>query len=214
MKGQSKTKKERLELEKGKILEFTTNRFLKEGFYKTSMDSIASELQMSKKTIYKHFSTKEELVEAIALNFISAVKGKIDSVISMEEDSLTKALKLFETMGMVAMKLSDSWVNDIQIHLPGLWEKIDEFRTKKANAALGSIIRQGQDEGMIIEKPAELIIFLFVNSIRSIVNPNFLYYNKFNFKEAFQHVFEILFNGILTPKGKKQFDKIFSQVIK
>jgi len=206
-------KKERSELEKGKILGFTVDKFLNEGFYKISMDSIASELHMSKKTIYKHFSTKEKLVEAVIGRFTSDISDKIDSVIKAEQDSLSKALRLFEIMGSATMKLSDIWVKDVQIHMPELWEIIDEFRTKRAYAVLGDIIGQGQEEGMIIEKPSELIIHLFVNSIRSIVNPDFLYYQKFNYKEAFQHTFEILFNGILTPKGKKQFDKIFNKVI-
>lgn len=206
-------KKEKTNNEKEKILDSSLDKFLREGFYKTSMDTIAGELHMSKKTIYKHFSTKEKLVEAIVDKFTLTVGDKIEAVINSKEDSLSKAVHLFEIMGSVAMKLSDKWVGDIQIHMPKLWEKIDEFRTKRAYAVLGSIIKQGQEEGMIIDKPSELIIHLFVNAIRSIVNPNFLFYQKFNYKEAFNHTFEILFNGILTPKGKKQFDKIFKKAM-
>ncbi|QQS35257.1 MAG: TetR/AcrR family transcriptional regulator [Ignavibacteriales bacterium] len=199
--------------EKIRIVNFASEVFLRDGFFKISMDRIASDLHISKKTIYKFFSTKEELVEAVISNFITSASSRIESVMDANETSLTKALKLFEIMGSIAMRLSDNWIKDIKIHTPDLWEKIDEFRTKKAFAVLGNIIRQGQTEGMIIDKPAELIIYLFVNSIRSIVNPDFLFYQKFNYKEAFQHSFEILFNGILTQKGKKQFDKIFSKVI-
>lgn len=203
--------KEKTNHEKEKILDFALDIFFKEGFYKTSMDSIAAELHMSKKTIYKHFSSKDEMVNAIVNKFTSSVSERIDGVINVKDDPLSKAFYLFEIMGSFAMKLSDTWVKDIQIHMPKLWEKIDEFRTKKAYAVLGSIIKQGQEEGMIIDKPSELIIHLFVSSIRSIVNPNFLFYQKFNFKEAFNHTFEILFNGILTTKGKKQFNKIFKK---
>ena len=121
---------------------------------------------------------------------------------------------MFDVMGSVILKFSENWLKDIQIHMPDLWKKIDEFRTQRAYFVLGSIIKQGQKEGMIIDKPAELIIHLFVNSIRSVVNPDFLFYQKLNYKEAFRHTFEILFNGILTSKGNKQFDKIFSKVIK
>ena len=206
-------KKEKLNQEKEKILDFSMNKFMREGFYKTSMDSVAGELHMSKKTIYKHFSSKEELVEEIVNRFTSTVSEKIESVIMNENDSLSKTMHLIEIMGSVAMKLSDTWVKDLQVHMPQTWEKIDEFRTKKANAVVGDIIRRGQVEGIFIEKPAELIIHLFVSSLRSIVNPDFLYYQKFKYKEAFQHTFEILFTGILTPKGKKQFDKIFKKAM-
>lgn len=206
--------KANINLEREKILDFALEKFFKEGFYKTSMDAIASELRMSKKTIYKHFPSKEDIINATVNKFTSIVSEKIENIISAKDDSLSKAFHLFDTMGSVAMKLSDSWVKDLQIHMPELWHKIDEFRTKRANAVLGSIIKQGQQEGMIIDKPSELIIHLFVSSIRSIVNPDFLFYQKFSYKEAFNHTFEILFNGILTAKGKKQFDKIFKKAAK
>ncbi len=145
---------------------------------------------------------------------MNEVSDKIEKIIKSENDSLTKVIMLFEVMASVVVKFSEKWLKDLQIHTPELWKEIDEFRTKRAFTALGSIIKQGQIEGIIIEKPIELIIHIFVNTIRSVVHPDFLYHQKFNYKEAFIHSFEILFNGILTPKGKKIFDKIFPKVIK
>ena len=199
--------------ELSKILNYASEKFMREGFYKSSMDSLAAELQISKKTIYKYFSSKDELVEAIAFAFMKETGDKIISVTQIEDDSLSKAIRLFQILGVATTKLGDKWVKDIRIHMPDLWKKIDEFRTKKAYAVLSNIIQQGQAEGMIIDKPVELIIHLFVTSLRSIVNPDFLYYQKMNYKEAIQHTFEILFNGILTPAGKKIFKKSFKKVL-
>ena len=196
-----------------KILNYASEKFMHEGFYKSSMDSLAAELQISKKTIYKYFSSKDELVKAIAFAFMKETGDKIISVTQIEDDSLSKAIRLFQILGVATTKLGDKWVKDIRIHMPDLWKKIDEFRTKKAYAVLSNIIQQGQAEGMIIDKPVELIIHLFVTSLRSIVNPDFLYYQKMNYKEAIQHTFEILFNGILTPAGKKIFKKSFKKVL-
>lgn len=200
--------------ERKRILNFVSEKFFREGFYKTSIDSIASELHVSKKTIYKNFTTKEQIVEEMVYALLNDTSSKIDEIIKSDVTSLHKALKMFEVMGSVTLKLTDNWVKDIQIHMPQLWEKIDEFRTKRAYSIFSNIIEEGKKEGNFIDKPNELIIHLFINSIRSIVNPQFIFMHKFSFREAFQHTFEILFNGILTPKGKKQFDKIFSKVIK
>jgi hypothetical protein len=142
------------------------------------------------------------------------VSSKIDNIIGSGNDSLTKIIMLFEVMAGVVVRFSEKWLKDLQIHTPKLWQQIDEFRTKRAFTALGSIIRQGQIEGIIVEKPIELIIHIFVNTIRSVVHPDFLYYQKLDYREAFIHSFEILFNGILTPKGKSKFNKIFPKVIK
>lgn len=209
-------KKEKIEnsADREKIIQFCTSIFLQNGFYLVTVDQIAGELRISKKTIYKFFATKEEIVKAVALKLMTEVNTRIETIINSKSDSLTKVLMLFEVMAGVVVKFSEKWLKDLQIHTPELWKQIDEFRAKRAFTALGSIIKQGQIEGIIIEKPIELIIHIFVNTIRSVVHPDFLYHQKFNYKEAFIHSFEILFNGLLTQKGKKKFDKIFPKVIK
>lgn len=200
--------------ERNRIVEFAESRFMAEGFYKISMDSIASDLRVSKKTIYKYFPSKESLVESIANKTMTDISGRMEAIINSDLSSLGKSLALFETFGKVTLKFTDKWVRDVQLHTPKLWEKIDEFRTNRAISVLTNIVNQGKEEGVFIDKPTELMIMIFVSSIKSIVNPNYIYYQKFNFREAFNHTFEILFNGMLTPKGKKEFNKIFKKVIK
>lgn len=210
----SKTTLHATSSEKQKIVDFCTVKFLRDGFYYVTVDEIATGLRISKKTLYKYFSSKDELVETVAFEFLNDVSRRIEEIINSPKDSLTKALMLFEVMASVLVRFSESWLRDLQIHAPSLWQKIDDFRTQKALKVFGSIIRQGQMEDIFIDKPTELIIHIFVTSIRSVVNPDYLYQQKFNFKEAFIYTFEILFNGILTTRGKKLFDKIFSKVIK
>jgi AcrR family transcriptional regulator len=176
------------------------------------MDTVAAQLQMSKKTIYKHFATKEKLVESIVEDVMMNIGTQVDEIIKSKLDALEKTITLMKLFGSQLIKFSDNWLRDIQIQMPALWEKIDSFRTKKMYGVLSSIIEQGKKEEYFIDKPNELIITIFVSSIRSIVSPGFLYYHKFNYQEAFHHTFEILFNGILTSKGKKKFNKTFSKV--
>ena len=95
----------------------------------------------------------------------------------------------------------------IQVHALDVDEIGRPLSWKKNNS-------KQKKEGIIIEKPADLIIHLYVTAMRSIVNPDFLYYQKMSYKEAIQSTFEILFNGILTPNGKKQFKKSFYTVLK
>jgi AcrR family transcriptional regulator len=195
--------------EKNKILNYAKSRFLKDGFYKTSMDIIASELHISKKTIYKHFPAKERLVEEMTFIIMSTVSAKVDEILNMNKNALLKISKLTELLGDTIVQFSENWIRDIRNHMPALWEKIDSFRTKKMNAGFSQLIEQGKKEKLFTDKPNEIILTMFIASIRAIVNPDFLYYNKFSYKEAVQITMEILFNGILTEKGKKLFYKSF-----
>ncbi|MEJ2493977.1 MAG: hypothetical protein P8Y79_06580 [Ignavibacteriaceae bacterium] len=141
------------------------------------------------------------------------MSSKIDEIIKSEHNALGKVGNVMQLIGNFSLKISDNWLQDLRIHLPLLWERVDDFRTKKMYGILTKIIEQGKVEGYFIDKPNELIILIFVSSVRSIVSPDFLYHQKLNIQEAFRHTFEILFNGILTTKGKKEFKKIFSKGI-
>jgi AcrR family transcriptional regulator len=54
------------------------------GFHKTTMDEIAKELRISKKTIYKHFSSKDELVRAVFVRIRNDL-GKLSRLLTAVE---------------------------------------------------------------------------------------------------------------------------------
>ena len=68
---------DQIKQDRSKILEHSRKKFHAEGFYKTSMDEIAKDLHISKKTIYKHFPSKEELLRAITNDTTFIIKNKI-----------------------------------------------------------------------------------------------------------------------------------------
>ena len=197
-----------MEDEKQKILEFAIDKFLREGFYKTTMDDIASQLRMSKKTIYKYFPSKEELVKEVAFEFINKRIEQIKTIIESKFDSVTKFFKLIEYLSTFIIKFSDRWIADIQLYTPSVWKEIDNIRAKMMYANLMKIIQQGKEEGYFVDKPAEIIVTIFVSSIRGTVNPDFIMNNKFSISTALETTFEILMNGIMTEKGKKIFAKL------
>ena len=59
---------------KNKILHNATDMFLNIGFKSITMDDIATNSGISKKTIYAHFSNKIELVQAVTLNMFDVIK--------------------------------------------------------------------------------------------------------------------------------------------
>ena len=194
--------------EKEKILDFASQKFLSEGFYKTTMDEIASEMHISKKTIYKNFSSKEELVKIIAKKFMENNICLVQQVIDTNYNAVEKLVRIFETVGKILAKINDRMLRDIHHYSPEQWKEIDEYRTKKMTSFLAGIIKQGQKEGYFLMLKPEILITVFIASVRSVVNPEFAINNRFTMIEALRGTIEILMNGILTEKGKKIFKKL------
>ena len=196
-----------IENDKTKILKYAQAKYLSEGFYKTSMDVLASEMQVSKKTIYKYFATKNHLVEAVVQETMKFMSSQIDEIVSSDQNAVLKILSLLDFMSKSILRLSEKWMVDIKEHMPVLWNKIDKFRSKKMLVILSKIIEQGKNEGYIEDKPNEIIITIFIASIRGIINPTFLSESKLEFHKVLSVTFEILLKGILTEKGAELFYK-------
>lgn len=196
---------------KEKITNYSKDVFLKNGFYKITMDEIASKLRISKKTIYKHFPSKGKLVDAAVGLFQKNVKRKINSIVDKEDNSILKIKALTEFFAELSLTVDERMLYDLQLHRPDLWEKIDEFRGNIIREVWSNIINTGKNEKCIVDKPNEIIIALVLSSIRTVINPTFLLNHGYSIKEAFEILFDLLINGILTEKGKNLYYKSITE---
>lgn len=197
--------------EKEKVIELAEERFFREGFYKTRMDDIASELKMSKKTIYKIFPSKEELVNSIAKHFMNKMKSKIVPALSSDKNAIEKLEELIKILAGVSQKMSPKMFEEMRRHFPTLWNEIDSFRTEMMFGNLTKVIDQGKAEGLFIDYPTQIIMNVLVASVRAIVNPEFILNNNFSILQAALSAFKIIIGGIVTEKGREVFNNTINQ---
>lgn len=197
-----------------KIIEQIEEKFFKEGFYKTTMDEVAADLGMSKKTIYKFFPSKDDLINAIAKRFMNGMKNKIVPALNSDKNAIEKLGELISILASASQKVNPKRMDELRKYFPDLWIEIDKFRTKMMFENITKVIDQGKTEGLFLDYPTVIIMNVLVGSIRYVVNPEFIVNNSFSIIEAAQYSFKIIIGGILTEKGKKQFDKTFSKVFK
>lgn len=200
--------------ERAKILGYATEIFLREGFYKTSMDEIAARLHMSKKTIYKNFPSKEDLVKEVMRTHLHFTIKRVKEHINNESSAVQKMFDIFTIVGENILKVNEKMIMDLQFYSPEVWKEVDDFRTRQINHNLAKIFEQGKAEGCFLNIKTEIILSVFVASIRSIVNPAFAINSGVSLQEAFLAIIEILMNGIMNEKGKKIFNKLKNGVTK
>lgn len=193
--------------ESEKILNYSCLKFHKEGFYKSTMDELASELCVSKKTIYKYFPSKEKLLEEICNNTSKNISNDLEIIIEGKENVVVKFVKLLNMHNKFSMNISDKWIKDLTVHAPVLKKSIDEMKNKNINKVMERLLEQGKKEKLIENYPTPIIILTFITTLMSVMNHDFLINNKFTVQNVFKITYEMLLNGILTDKGKKDFKK-------
>ncbi|OGU82208.1 MAG: hypothetical protein A2254_07000 [Ignavibacteria bacterium RIFOXYA2_FULL_35_9] len=199
--------------EKDRILELGEEKFFSEGFYKTTMDEVAAELRISKKTIYKFFPSKEDLVKTIAKHFMNSMKEKIVPALSTDKNAIEKLEELMKILAKTSQKISPKMLDEMRRHFPSLWIEIDKFRTEMMFGNITKVIDQGKKEGLFLDYPTPIVMNMLVASIRTIVNPEFILNNNFSIIEAARTAFKIIIGGIVTKKGKQLLNYKF-EVIK
>ena len=194
--------------EREKILSCVRETFLKDGFYKTTMDEIASKLHMSKKTIYKHFPSKEELVKEVMKTHMRATTQTIRNHVNQHSNAVEKLFDIFNIVGQTILKVNEKMIMDLQYYSPDVWKEVDDFRAKQITSNFSRIFEQGKAEGYFLNIKTEIILSIFTSSVRATVNPDFAVNSGISLKDAFTAIIEVLMNCILNEKGKKIFNKL------
>lgn len=202
--------------EKEKILYFTHAKFITEGFYKTTMDEIARDLQMSKKTIYKHFDSKEVLLENVCSMRMKLMEEFLDEVAESDDDAITKFLKIIHKQKSMSMNCSPVWFRDLEVHAPHLSKEFAKVRQDKVTKVMSKLLEQGKREKVVEHVPVDIIITALNGAIEAVTHADFVLNSKYSFHEAMRITAKIFFNGFLTELGKEKFSntkKVFESVL-
>lgn len=196
-----------------RILEFSREKFMQSGFSKVTLDEIASELGMSKKTLYKYFESKEQLLADCVSRSMQTIDEKSNQIVSSEMPLTEKVASLVTLIGSQFGRLSKIGAGDLQRNAPEQWARIETFRREKILTKFGGLIAQGRAEGFVREDiPDQLVTLILLSAVQGIVTPEVLMQHSFSVDDALHAIFTTVFQGILTEDGKKFFSEIHPNI--
>ena len=183
--------------------------FSQSGFARVSVEEITSALGMSKKTFYKYFESKEDLVHQIVLRITGEIGLQIESIVTTDNPFVLKLNGLISVLHTQFSKFSTPMLRDVQIHAPATWAYIQEFRRTRIIAVWGRLIEQGQREGFI--RPTidpRLLLLSIIGVVESVVNPQTLANESFSTEQAMKGIIDMLFRGIFTDAAVREIESL------
>lgn len=195
-----------------KIIVGASELFLREGIKSVSMDKIASQLSVSKRTIYMCFSDKEELVRA-SLKYMKEQKEKTRADLRKNSSCVFSFMvSLFRTVANDLSGVSINFLEDIDSMLPELVENSSLGR-KKQIEAFRELVDEAKQDGHIVETfSTEILADLFYNSMMSMKVGNYDY-TKISYVELFQTLVCVYFRGVATKEGLEVFRESFKDEV-
>ncbi|MGD1822520.1 MAG: TetR/AcrR family transcriptional regulator [Pleomorphochaeta sp.] len=128
------------------IINETINLFNEYG-YKFSMDNLSKNLQISKKTLYKYFSSKEELITYIIDESFNEVHIKQQQIFNSNLDTETKLRKILTTNFTREDKIKLEKAKDISKYYPKLSTKINN-RYREEWTLVEILLIKGKENGI------------------------------------------------------------------
>jgi len=190
-----------------RILEAAGARFFAHGFTRVSMDELAEDLGMSKKTLYAHFPSKEALLKAVLRAMMREISTRVDALTQNHTmDFVEKWRALTGFIGSRLARISRPFAEDLRRRAPHQWREIEEFRSRKILDNFNRLFQEGMDRGVFRRDiHPRVLIMAFYHAIQNLMTPEFFAQVPLSAHQTFDAVLQILFEGILTEPARRRY---------
>ncbi|HCT95171.1 MAG: hypothetical protein A2X19_02320 [Bacteroidetes bacterium GWE2_39_28] len=191
-----------------RIIEVSTDLFLQNGCKSITMDDVAKENGISKRTLYEQFSDKSQLLEE-CIEFMKV--QMIDYSMSLEKESenvLDLLFKIHNSQSDLIINLKINFFQELRKYYYDLYKKTVENVMVYHMERINEYIEKGQREGYIIKNIDNKIVSKVVIEISHLLeNSDVFPVKEYKRKELFKEVVIFYFRGIATEKGIKTIDE-------
>ena len=178
-----------------KILDAVLNEFKEKGS-KFTMDDVATDLHISKKTIYKEFRDKEEIFSCLVDYGFDSIKERESEI--KNDDSLSTVEKIEKILICLPDSYRDVDFRKVMLlkdKYPKIYDKI-EARLENDWDDTIELLQKGMDEGVIRKLPIPVIKAMTEASIERFLSTKVLDENNSTYEDELMIMVDILMRGI------------------
>src|SRR5881392_2866270 len=188
-----------------RIVDAARVHFFSHGFRSVTMDDLAEELGISKKTLYAHFPGKIELLEAVLADKFGDVEAKLKEVTRAHPHDFPATLHaLLANTQRELDEIKPPFVRDMRQKAPQVFKVVERRRAALIERFFGRLFIEGQRTGMVRKDvPAKLMIEILLAMVQAIMNPPKMEELGMMPREGFAGILKIVLEGALTGKGRK-----------
>ena len=194
---------------KERIIEGAAKLFKTYGIKSVTMDSLASHLGISKRTIYEVFSDKDELLMGVLAQMALKQKELVNRILDESENSIVAIFRLLEINRDHFQDMSPVFQADLKkYHHDVLMKKSDKCEMPDYRNNMEVIERGVRDNCFRKDINADLVNRCLFSLGRSIMDQDLYPYEEFTRKEVIINTFINYLKGISTPEGIKLINEL------
>ena len=194
------------------IVKRALNDFMQYGFKTFTMDDLATKLGMSKKTLYEHFPSKQDLVDACLDYALEMSCTKVTTFVQGEGSVIENVYRNQKKVQEVFNINSDRPIWELQKYYPKTYELMEGEFAKTDALFIDKLLEKGWQEGLFrkdINVNFYKVFYTSVQRLRSITHtfPE----REFPFWETIYTILEYFFRILVNEKGLKELERVLEQ---
>jgi len=187
---------------KEKIIKKASDLFLNLGFKSVTMDDIAQEMGISKKTIYAYFKTKTLLVKAVTELLFDDITCGIDTIREKDKNPIEEmfAIKVFVLEHLKNEKVSPQY--QLQKYYPEIHKSLSQKHFAKMHDCTLTNLKKGVEMGLFrAEIDIQFISRMYFVGMNGIKDEILFPINQFPKVRLFEDYLDYHLRGIVTAEG-------------
>ena len=186
-----------------KILEAAELLFRKYGIRSVTMSDIASQLGMSKKTLYQYIENKNDLVEKMVANYIESEKEMCRQAAQSAEDALQEMFSISIQVQRNIENMNPSLLFDLKKYHFSIWQQFEAYRKDFVLSLMKNNLIRGKSEGIYREDmDPEIISRIHIGSMHIFSDDVILPPDQFPRPTVHKEFVFYHMHGIVSEKGR------------
>lgn len=187
---------------KAQLLQCAITKFTRFGSKHVTLDDLATELGISKKTIYTFFKNKEDLVSASLESLLNEYKNDINGIVNSNGKDPILCVILIYQRGFEYLKyFKPSFLFGLEKYYPKASLLFDNFSEELSNKTVYNLFKQAQDIGSI--KPdinIELVVKIYFFRVDNLLFKTNNLFDLYPKEELFNHLVIYNIKGIVSDE--------------
>lgn len=190
------------------ILEAAHKLFMRNGIKSMTMDDVATQLHMSKKTLYEHFTDKNDLVTRV-VKYISALqRDRIEAICKQGHNAIDELLEINHFVAGMVGQMHPSIHFDLEKYHPEAWQHLMETKRSEVHDCMVKNMRKGIKEGLYREDlNIPVIARIYVSRFDMCFDGELFPPNEHSFAEVMWEQYRYHIRGIASRKGLEYLEK-------
>jgi len=187
--------------------------FMRYGLKSVTMDDIARQLGMSKKTLYQYVENKTDLITKTIVAQIEEEKAMMLDARENSNDAIEEMLKIARYAIQQLRKLSPTLVYDLQKYYQHIWQLVHKLHREHGQQMITENIERGKIQG--VYRPdvnADILAKMYVMGTFAVVDEELFPLKNYNKENLFIEFIKYHIHGIASEKGLELYKKHIQKV--